>query len=100
MILLSGHRKAPPHSSTAGDPGGAQTGELQLPVHCSGASLENRMKSKGGLKPGPLCSQHDPGVQHNTSRMDEWQQASFIDVETGPEWERDLAEVSAAIKDR
>lgn len=34
-------RPHPPPS--AGDLGGAQTGRLQPPVHCSGASLENRM---------------------------------------------------------
>lgn len=80
---LSGHRKSPPHSSTTGDPGRGPDCKAQ--AACSlfwGFFGKQDEKQKVDSSLDPCTLQHDPGVQHKTSRMEGWQQAHFIDVET------------------
>ena len=66
-----------------GTQGGAQTGRLQLPVHCSGASLENRMKSKRWTQVWtPVLSNM---TQESSTKPLGWMSGNrphFIDVET------------------
>ena len=66
-----------------GTQGGAQTGRLQLPVHCSGASLENRMKSKRWTQAWtPVLSNM---TQESSTKPLGWMSGNrphFIDVET------------------
>lgn len=66
-----------------GTQGGAQTERLQPPVHCSGASLENRMKSKRWTQAWtPVLSNM---TQESSTKPLGWRGGNrphFIDVET------------------